>query len=331
MSAAIKHDAGSDLRCYESPKRVKTFGHCNNGYEPLDIIDITWDGMMPNLSSPVMHGNSDVTCKGAILNFPSTTVPRGSDVTCKGAILNFPSTTMPRGSDVTCKEPIRNFPPPVLYQSIDLTCNESMPTLPPLVGRGLVGVTCKQSTPSPPSPMIYGSVDLTSHQFLPNRLDSFVYMLDMRPKTNIMKRDCFKREAGVLSDWGFYLGDTEVDIVTGDFEVDSFSEYTLQRFGEIYPRLCSNRMVVKACLLIACKVIGDKNLPAMDPADERSTFVRIASIPDGSEIVSETDGTLAPGVRALLVFTEALVLNTLKFSLQIDEFYESSGIDRQFS
>jgi hypothetical protein len=88
--------------------------------------------------------------------------------------------------------------------------------------------------------------------------------------------------------------------------------------------------VEKACLLIACKVIGDKNLPAMDVGDERSAFERIASIRDGREVMFEVDGSLTQKVKSLLIYTESLVLNTLKFALQVNDFYDSRGIDREF-
>jgi hypothetical protein len=346
MSSVTNYDAAIDLQCYESPKRAKTFLHCNNGYEPLNIIDVTWDGTMPFLPSPVIDvrwdgsmpflpspvncGSFDLKCTEYMPTLPSPVMRGSFDLKCTEYMPTLPSPVMRGSSNVTYKEPILNFPPPVLYESIDLTCNELMPILPPVVVRGSSSVTCPGSMPNFSCAVIDGSPDVSCHGTIPRILGASVYLLDRCPKIDSREKGCSKRKADILSEWGFYLFDIERDIVTGDYEVDSFAKYTLQRFEEQYPHLRNNRMVEKACLLIACKVIGDKNLPAMDVGDERSAFERIASIRDGREVMFEVDGSLTQKVKSLLIYTESLVLNTLKFALQVNDFYDSRGIDREF-
>jgi hypothetical protein len=116
--------------------------------------------------------------------------------------------------------------------------------------------------------------------------------------------------------------DGEITIESGNEEVDLFAKHIQDRFYSSLNTdvLNGNRMIQKACLLIACKVIGQDSFE--DFESDRSIFEEILLVEDkGFSAVH--DGMIGSGsIRDVLLYSESLVLDTLGFSLDIAGFYK---------
>jgi hypothetical protein len=114
--------------------------------------------------------------------------------------------------------------------------------------------------------------------------------------------------------------DGEITIESGNEEVDLFAKHIQDRFYSSLNTdvLNGNRMIQKACLLIACKVIGQDSFE--DFESDRSIFEEILLVEDkGFSAVH--DGMIGSGsIRDVLLYSESLVLDTLGFSLDIAGF-----------